>query len=74
MSAGTVRIEVGRRDAQIRGPGRLVMPALKLVRCRRQWDSAKLCWLVPVDQVSEVIAAIEHRVGGVVEVVNASQP
>jgi len=66
MSEPTViRLEVGRRTAWFYGPGRYVVPALKLVRCPRDWDATRHAWTVPVDHASDILAALEHRIGGV---------
>lgn len=69
MSAA-VRVEVGARTASVFGPGKVVVPAMKLCRTPRQFDDRRRCWLIPVSHASDLIAAIEYRVGGVVDVVN----
>jgi hypothetical protein len=60
-----IRVEVGRRTCWIFGSGNYVVPALKLVRCARQWDDVRRGWMVSVDHVSDVLAALEHGIGGV---------
>lgn len=63
-----VRVEIGRRSAWLYGEGRHVVPALKLTRCPRQFDDIRRAWMVPVDHVSDLMAAIEHRTGGELDV------
>jgi hypothetical protein len=69
----TIRVEKGLRTAWVYGPGRIVVPAMKLTRTRRQWDDNRRAWTVPIGQLSEVLAAIEDRIGGDVELVQVTR-
>jgi hypothetical protein len=69
MSAD-VLVELGRRSASIFGPGRIIVPALKAAMVPRQWDSRRLCWIVPLTRLDDALAAIEYRSGGVVKIVD----
>lgn len=62
-----VRVEAGRRSGWIYGAGSVVVPALKLVRCPRQWDEVRRGWMVPISQLSDALAALEYRYGANIE-------
>lgn len=68
-----VKVELGRRSAWIYGRGADVVPALKACRSPRQWNDTLRCWSVPISHVSDVLAAIENRIGGDVEVVEVDR-
>jgi hypothetical protein len=59
-----VRAEVGHRTVWLFGRPDIIVPAIKLVRSPRQFDDRRRAWQVPVAFSSDVLAAIEDRVGG----------
>lgn len=59
-----VRAEVGRRSVWLFGRAEFIVPAIKLVRSPRQFDDRRRAWQVPLAFSSDVLAAIEDRVGG----------
>lgn len=59
-----VRAEVGRRTVWLFGRAETIVPAIKLARSPRQFDDRRRAWMVPLAFSSDVLAAIEDRVGG----------
>lgn len=68
-----VRAEIGRRTVWLSGPPEVIVPAIKLARSPRQFDDRRRAWAVPLGHSSDVIAAIEHRGGGDVTVVEVDR-
>lgn len=69
-----VRAEQGRRTVWLYGPAAVIVPALKLARSPRQFDDRRRAWMVPRGgHSSDVLAAIEHRGGGDVTVVEVDR-
>jgi hypothetical protein len=68
-----VRAEVGRRTVWLSGRAEIIVPAIKLARSPRQFDDRRRAWMVPVGHSSDVLAAIEHRGGGDVTVVQVDR-
>jgi len=56
---GTVRVEVGRRSAWLYGAG--VFAALEVTGVRRMRCPVLRTWTVPVDELADVLACLEHR-------------
>lgn len=68
-----MKAEIGRRSAWFSGPPEVVVPACKLAQVHRQFDARRRAWMVPVAHASDVIAAIEYRLGGDVTVVEVDR-
>ncbi|SHG09118.1 hypothetical protein SAMN05443575_1343 [Jatrophihabitans endophyticus] len=71
MTAPQIVVELGERSAWFAGEMGVIHAAITTVKCRKQYDRKRRALGVPRAAADDVMAALELRFGGDVQVVEA---